>query len=193
MSTFPVKPIRKPLSLRTARNGYLPAKVLETVKPDCTLHIRAARAWAAMRAAAKKDGVLLGHVGDYRPYDQQRALFLARFDDRPTGRTPAVTRSWAGKTWWLKPGMAVAAVPGTSNHGWGLAVDAALIIDGKTVTISADPDGPGPMKSGVAWLLKNADRFGWCWEIASGPLVEPWHIIYYAGSRTPKAVKAHEG
>lgn len=190
--TFPVRTIKKPLDLVGKKNGRLPAKMLGEIKPSGFMHHKAARAWAAMRAAAKKDGVVLGHVGDYRPYAEQEALFRARFSTRPTGRTPEVVRVWNGQRWYLKQGVALAAVPGTSNHGWGLAIDAALVVKGQTVTISSDPDGSGPMKSGVEWLLKNAARFGFCWEIASGALVEPWHIVYFAGSKLPKAVRAYE-
>lgn len=184
--TYPIKPVKKPLDLVGKRNGRLPAKTITTVNPDCTMHHKAARAWTAMRAAAKKDGVNLAHVGDYRPYDQQVALFLARYDDRPTGTGD--TRVWNGKTYWRKPGVASVAVPGTSNHGWGLAVDAALRIDGKVVSITADPDGRGPVKTGLSWLLNNANRFGFSWELQS----EPWHIRYHAGSVLPRAVKAYE-
>lgn len=190
--TFPVRTIKKPLDLVGKKNGLLPEKMLSPIKPSGVLHHKAARAWAAMRHDAWADGVHLAQVGDYRSYAEQEALFRARFSTAPTGRVPEVVRVWNGRRYYLKQGVALAAVPGTSNHGWGLAIDAALKVNGQTVTISADPDGSGPMKSGVAWLLKNAARFGFCWEIASGSLVEPWHIVYFAGSKLPKAVLAYE-
>lgn len=185
--TLPIKPVKKPLDLAGKKNGKLPAKILSTVKPDpTTLHHKAARAWTALRAAAKQDNVILAHVGDYRTYEEQVALFVSRYSLTPTGS--GESRVWNGKTWYKKPGVATVAVPGTSNHGWGLAIDAALIVDGKLITISADPDGSGPIKSGVAWLLKNADAYGFSWELQS----EPWHIRYYAGSRLPRAVRQYE-
>lgn len=186
MTTLPIKPVKMPLSLRGKQNGRLPAKVLTTVAPNCTMHVKAARAWTAMREAAAKDGVQLAHVGDYRPYDRQVALFRERYQTTPT--STGDVRTWNGVRYWRKPGVAAAAVPGTSNHGWGLAVDVALRVNGQTVTISADPDGPGPVKSGLAWLLNNAARFGFSWELQS----EPWHIRYVSGSRLPKAVLAYE-
>ena len=79
----------------------------------------------------------------------------------------------------------MAAVPGTSNHGWGLAIDVAIDADG-------DEGFEWPVKSvdskTVAWLLKNADRFGFCWEVQS----EPWHLTYYVGDVVPAAVLAAE-
>jgi len=44
------------------------------------------------------------------------------------------------------------------------------------------------LKKGLArleWLLANAARFGFSWEVQS----EPWHLRYVAGDETPKAVK----
>lgn len=184
--TLPIKPVKKPLDLVGKQNGRLTGKVLDTVAPNLTLHHKAARAWTAMRAAAKKDGVILDHVGGYRTYDAQVALFKARYQTTPT--STGEVKTWNGVRYWRKPGVASAAVPGTSNHGWGLAIDAALKVNNMIVSITGDPDGPGPQKSGLAWLLKNADAYGFSWELES----EPWHIRYYAGGRLPKAVKKYE-
>ena len=112
-----------------------------------------------MRAAAAADGITLGNVGAYRTYDQQMALFRDRYRSTPTGSN--VTRTFQGRTWWLLPGKAPSASPGTSNHGWGLAIDIR----------SVGEDGR------LDWLLANAHRFGWSWELD----VEPWHIRYVLG------------
>jgi len=61
------------------------------------------------------------------------------------------------------------AAPGTSNHNLGIAVD-IWSASGKR----------------LEWLLANALRFGWSWELQS----EPWHIRYVAGDNVPDAVKA---
>ena len=83
---------------------------------------------------------------------------------------------YAGGTWWRIPGTARAAVPGTSNHGWGLAVDTALG-DGPTHARSIAP--------AIPWLVDNAERFGWSWESQD----EPWHIHYWAGDEVPDDVR----
>ena len=59
----------------------------------------------------------------------------------------------------------LAAVPGTSNHGWGLAVDFRY---------------PGSVTStpGFSWLLANAPSFGWTWAGRTFAQVEPWHWEY---------------
>jgi len=63
----------------------------------------------------------------------------------------------------------LAAVPGTSNHGWGLAVD-----------ICAESYAG----SRWAWLAANAPAFGWDnpdWARPGGSKYEPWHWEYTAG------------
>ena len=62
-----------------------------------------------------------------------------------------------------KPGLA--AVPGTSEHGWGKAVD---FCGGIENTGSAEYN----------WMKANAGRFGWIhpdWAEPSGSRPEPWH------------------
>ncbi|RZS90336.1 D-alanyl-D-alanine carboxypeptidase-like protein [Motilibacter rhizosphaerae] len=62
----------------------------------------------------------------------------------------------------------LAAIPGTSNHGWGLAVD---LCDGVQ-------DFGTPQH---VWLDQNAFRFGWfhpAWAEPSGSRPEPWHWEY---------------
>lgn len=189
---YPVKPVVLPKDLKGVENGKIPANLLKPIKPNGQLHHLAARAWTAMRSAAKKDGLLLGHVGDYRSYDGQLALFKARYVKGDSGDPRKITRTFKGETWMLKKGMAPAGSPGTSNHGWGLAIDAACIIGDKTVQITADPDGKGGLKSGLEWLLANADRFGFSWEIKEGAQAEAWHIRYHAGDKIPQAVLDYE-
>lgn len=192
MSSFPVKPVRLPRDLRGVKNGTLTRAQLVDIKPNGQLHPLAARAWRAMRSAAKKDGVLLGHVGAYRPLAAQEALFAQRYDDKPTGDPRKITRTYKGKVWHLRRGMAPAGTPGTSNHGLGLAIDVAVIVNRKTVAITADPDGKGPLRSGLQWMLANADRFGFSWEVKDGPQAEAWHVRYHAGDKVPQAVLDYE-
>jgi len=61
--------------------------------------------------------------GAYRPLADQVAIFTARYSPAPTGAGPfGDVRAWAG-TRYVRTSGAPAAVPGTSNHGWGTAVD----------------------------------------------------------------------
>ncbi len=63
----------------------------------------------------------------------------------------------------------LAATPGTSNHGWGIAVDLGGISYGNAMD---------------TWMLQNAPKYGWhrpSWATpnGSGPH-EPWHWEYGA-------------
>jgi peptidoglycan DL-endopeptidase CwlO len=63
----------------------------------------------------------------------------------------------------VKP--ALAAIPGTSNHGWGLAVD----LCGGIQSFGS---------SEYSWMLANAPRFGWSnplWAHRGNGREEPWH------------------
>ncbi|GAB4084105.1 hypothetical protein GCM10028784_07350 [Myceligenerans cantabricum] len=63
-----------------------------------------------------------------------------------------------------------AASPGTSNHGWGLAVDIC-----KQETSSSDV---------YSWLWANAPAYGWqnpAWAQVGGEKYEPWHWEYVNG------------
>jgi LAS superfamily LD-carboxypeptidase LdcB len=178
MTTYTVLPIIMPSDLAGTKNGELPASVLRNIKaPNGQLHRLAATAWNAMQLAAYFDGIELKHVGAYRPFEQQIKLFRERYTGAPTGRTPQVTRNYQNTTWYLKKGMAPAGTPGTSNHGWGLAIDVASA-SGKR----------------LEWLLgdgfstSNALKFGFSWEVKDGANAEAWHIRYVCGDKLPQAV-----
>ncbi|WP_426561799.1 D-alanyl-D-alanine carboxypeptidase family protein [Angustibacter sp. McL0619] len=75
-----------------------------------------------------------------------------------------------------KPGLA--ARPGTSEHGWGLAVD---VCDG--------PDQTGGARR--SWFLANAPKFGWdnpAWaRPGTGSRPEPWHWEFVEGESKTQA------
>ena len=179
MTTYTVLPIIMPSDLAGTKNGQLPASVLRNIKaPNGQLHRLAATAWNAMQLAAYFDGIELKHVGAYRSFEQQIKLFRDRYTTKPTGRTPQVTRTYQGATWYLKKGMAPAGTPSTSNHGWGLAIDVASVTSGKR----------------LEWLLgdgfatSNALKYGFTWEVKDGANAEAWHIRYVCGDKLPQAV-----
>ena len=62
-----------------------------------------------------------------------------------------------------KPNMT--ATPGTSNHGWGTAVDLCDGVQSFNTTT-------------YRWMQNNAPRFGWfhpSWADPGGSRQEPWH------------------
>lgn len=85
-----------------ATNGQLPTGLLATAAPGCTMFGAAAADLGNMLAAAAKDGITLRAVSCYRNYAGQVA---------------------ARESWCAQGACSMAAVPGSSNHGWGKAVD----------------------------------------------------------------------
>jgi cell wall-associated NlpC family hydrolase len=107
------------------------------------LRCDAAAAYRAMSAAFAADmGSPICITDSYRTYASQVRLY---------GEKPAL-----------------AAVPGTSNHGWGLAVD----LCGGIQTFGTPQ---------YAWLVANAGRYGWLhptWADPGNGREEPWHWEY---------------
>jgi LAS superfamily LD-carboxypeptidase LdcB len=160
-----------PADLAGSSNGALKPNLLRSIRGG-RLHPRAADAWEAMVNAAAMDGVQLEPTHDvhtYRHIDVQTRIFLRHYTNDEKG-TSGLPVSWRGKHWYLKRGQAPAAVPETSSHGWGLAVD----IRDVSVTHRS------------AWLAERAKEFGWLQEYE----VEPWHFRYSAGDNMLAAAQA---
>ena len=124
-----------------AANGQLPAAALAPIAGG-QLEKTAAAAWNAMNVEARANGLELrptGSMSSYRTYAQQVYLY-------------DLYRSGRGN---------LAAVPGTSNHGWGLAVDLA------TTQMRAMLDRIGR-------------KYGWAKEWSDAQS-EWWHIKYRPG------------
>jgi LAS superfamily LD-carboxypeptidase LdcB len=168
---YPVKPVVLPADLVGIKAGKLPDYLLKPVRPYGRLHWLAAQAYHAMRTAARQDGILgmkpTSYWDTYRTIDVQERAFLARYTKAPLHDTKSI-RMYKGEKYYLKPGLAILAVPGTGFHPLGLAVDISEA-SGKR----------------LEWLLANADWFGFSWELQS----EPWHLRYYVGDRVPLKVQ----
>jgi zinc D-Ala-D-Ala carboxypeptidase len=123
-------------------NGQLPASALCPLyaAPGQSLRRDAAIAFNTMSNAYQKDtGSALCVADGYRSYSEQVSIKLER------------------------PGLA--ATPGRSQHGLGLAVD----LCGGVQDFSA----PAHL-----WMQQNAPLYGWfhpAWAEPSGSLPEPWH------------------
>lgn len=194
--TLPKPPVVLPSDLVGVPNGRLPAGLLTPAGipgNDWAMHHLASRGMRAMVAAMGRAGFAVRATGTYRTWDRQLQLFIARYEPcsyatwlaTPTTRRkrwPAATTLGYSSQWWRKRLIngsypATAAVPGTSNHGLGLAVDFAQELDG-------DP-APESVSTGmVQWLVANAATYGYGAELDS----EPWHWRYWAGDRLPAAV-----
>ena len=180
---YPISKLSMPGVLQGRANGKLPVSMLKKVPgleggPSILLAEPAARAYAAMKASAQAAGIIL-KIGwsnsAYRPYPDQERIFRERYT--PHSFWLPGRKKWIGKWWSKKSGVAAAAVPGTSNHGWGLAVDLGEENDG-------DIGAESLTSPTLQWLLAKAHLFGFSWELQS----EPWHVRYVAGDSIPQAV-----
>jgi hypothetical protein len=124
------------VSTPSLRNGHLPGEALRSVA-GVRLAPDAAEAFARMLEQARGEGVTLAVTDGYRSYELQVDV------KRRKG--------------------ALAATPGTSKHGWGIAVDFDMRV------------------TDFAWLRANAARYGWvhpAWARPGGSKPEPWHWEY---------------
>lgn len=174
MTNLPKRPVELPAALACLRNGYLNSLSLAPIGHGGSLAIRASRCWAAMWLLAQSAGIELTWTpgGTYRPYWAQVALFTQRWDNH---KRVGPTVFYGGQQWWLKPGVARAAVPGLSYHGWGLAIDVAL---------GTQPALATAITPALPWLLQNALDLGWSWETDA----EPWHLHFFPGDVLPQRV-----
>ncbi|SDN24058.1 Cell wall-associated hydrolase, NlpC family [Geodermatophilus siccatus] len=121
-------------------NGRIPITALCAIARGHALRCDAAAGYAALADAYRAAfGSPLCITDSYRSLGAQVTAFRA------------------------KPGLA--AVPGTSNHGWALAVD---LCGGINIAGTAQS----------AWMAANASRFGFVqpdWARQGGEKPEPWH------------------
>ncbi|TGJ96041.1 hypothetical protein DLJ96_09685, partial [Actinotalea fermentans ATCC 43279 = JCM 9966 = DSM 3133] len=133
-------------------NGQLPDSVLCPLAfaPGQSLRCDAAEQLEALAAEYQKAfGKPLRITDSYRSYEDQVAVKAA------------------------KPFLA--AVPGTSQHGWGLAIDV-----GSPVSTGASAE--------YRWMRLHAPDYGWdnpTWARPDGRKPEPWHFEFYAAGAMP--------
>jgi hypothetical protein len=128
--------LEPPAALVQYGNGRVPAQALTPLGVgDHRLFRPAAEAFVRMRADASAAGVTIGVEDSYRSYDEQVSLA-------------------ARKGLYSQGGLA--ARPGSSNHGWGVALD--LDLDA----------------AAQRWMRENGWRYGFVEDVAR----EPWHWTY---------------
>jgi zinc D-Ala-D-Ala carboxypeptidase len=123
-------------------NGRIPAEALQAIDGtgNHRLWAPAAQAFRSLEAAANAAGIRIGVTDSYRPLAVQERLAREKGLFRDGG---------------------LAAVPGTSNHGWGLSLD--LDLDA----------------SAQSWMRENAWRYGFVEDVPR----EPWHWTYRPAGR----------
>lgn len=180
---FPIATVVTPAALAGQQNGNLDPSILE--KPGFpgrpagrVLHV-VAPAWDALADEVyRRFGEVLTVTSTndaYRNLTIQTNTFRNRYTTTKLPGRPY--KIWNGVVWYQRPGTAMSGVPGTSNHGKGLALDVCLWRNNQAIGITAN-------MAMFNWLLLNAWRYGFSWEAQS----EPWHLRYYVGDKTPVAL-----
>lgn len=145
-------------------NGNLPDNVLKVVEPttkesgEQKLNNVAANDWEKMKEAASDAGITLTIDKGYRR--------LGKKGENCSEKDFTQWCAWETH----QSGGNTAAYPGTSNHGWGSAIDFA---------INNDPELNGKdykqrkeiKKTKLDWLKNNASKFGFEATVAG----EEWH------------------
>jgi hypothetical protein len=170
--------------------------------PDSRLmgHPYAIGALELMIRYAAVDGVFMKMMEGYRSYSQQQQAFTGRYTDKKpslkqwnklckgqyAGRKNRIDdyrKTWNGKSYWPKDATKSGlAVPGTSNHGLGLAFDLSIY-----VPFTSRNDNPSrgtlqPDSAQTEWLRRNAWAFGFVWEVQRNrPGFEAWHLVWAPG------------
>ncbi|WP_079437481.1 D-alanyl-D-alanine carboxypeptidase family protein [Zoogloea sp. LCSB751] len=123
------------------------------------LQPRAAQAWREMQAAAAEDGIVLELVSAFRSIERQAELIRRKLDNGLA----------------LADILSVLAIPGTSEHHTGCAIDVTT------------PGGPPADESfedttAFAWLNAHAAQHGYTLSFPRGNpegyLYEPWHWCF---------------
>ncbi|MFT8930667.1 MAG: M15 family metallopeptidase [Sporolactobacillus sp.] len=136
------------------------------------MQLIAANALEKMFRAANRDGVNLVGVSAYRSYNMQAVLF--KYYEQRDGRTKA---------------LAYSALPGTSEHETGLAID----VSDPAGRTAATPAFAETQES--SWLERHASNYGYIIRYPKGKKsvtgyeYEPWHLRY-VGTAVAKSLKA---
>lgn len=128
--------------LGVERNGVFTSGNTDPI-PGGKLWPEAALTWNAMRVIAIRNGIGASEFMPRGPNSSARTV--------------------AAQRWFWTHQPPPAAFPGTSNHGWGIAVDVRT-------------------RRAAGWLMRNGHRFAWSHDegARSG---EWWHFRYVGASR----------
>ena len=178
---YPHMKLVVPSALKAHKNGQLPANLLAKVKTGGQMYAPVTAQFDKMYDAALAAGFKVKNVGDYRSFEGQLAMFRDRYVLENTGT--GVTRTFEGKTWYLKKGKAPSAAPDPtglkgSNHGWGLAIDLGYDVNGRLTSMGGKC---------FEWMCANAPKYGFYLQ-GSDPKskeFEAWHWQYCLGDATP--------
>lgn len=152
------------------------------------LHTDAAQAFAAMREAARQEGIGLSVASGFRSFDRQLAIWNTKargeracHDDAGNRLDLASMEAWDA----VQAILRFSALPGTSRHHWGSDMDVfdekAVPCDYRLQLVAEEYAEQGPFHAMHNWLEQRAGEFGFFRpyrEDRGGIAPEPWHLSY---------------
>lgn len=148
----------EPKELAEADNGYV-------------VDARIADAAKKMIADARaKDNVRIIALSGYREYEYQKELFDNKAERLQQEKGYSVTKA-------REEAATVVAVPGTSEHQLGLALD---LVDARHVKLDESQENTAAYK----WMYKHCHEYGFIVRYPNGKtditgiIYEPWHFRY---------------
>jgi LAS superfamily LD-carboxypeptidase LdcB len=154
------------------KNGRLDDSELTRTKAGYKLLTEAAIKFDEMYDDANAAGLTLDLVGGYRTFERQNEIFdwdlyvATGGSLNDTSAVRGATRAKSGSN-----GGTAAAFPGTSNHGWGTAIDVAR--NGSAGDLA------------IYWVMKNGYNYGWSWYEGHS-INEHWHFTFTKDSNLLK-------
>lgn len=150
---------------------------LEFVGDVYKLQEEVQEAFIKMKTAARKDGVLIQIVSEYRSFERQLGIWNKKYDRFISeGLSPNET---------IHKIIQYSTLPGTSRHHWGTDVD---VIDGfvkipKNSLIEENYSETGIYAKLKKWMNENSEKFGFYLVYTDDPnrkgfKHEPWHYSY---------------
>lgn len=160
------------------KKDYVPE--LKTVADGYQVDSRIAKPLNEMLAAAEKDGMNIIICSAYRSIRRQKQVFNDSMKDRLS----------QGMTYWeaYEDTALSVALPGTSEHGLGLAVD--LVSNEYT-----ELDEEQAKTKEAKWLKENCHKYGFILRYPpektqeTGIIYEPWHYRYVGVEDATKIMK----
>lgn len=166
-------------STHPMEEGYVPE--LEQITPEYSVDSRIAEPLREMLEAAKQDGMRIEICSAYRSVEKQAQVFNTSVQERVN----------KGMNYWqaYKDTMGSVAIPGTSEHGMGLALD---LISNQYTGL----DENQAHTKEAQWLEKNCYKYGFILRYPpaktaeTGIIYEPWHYRYVGKKDAEKIMKS---
>lgn len=144
---------------------------------DYNLRRRASEAFIDMSADARKEGIEICSVSDYRDFDHQKRIWNKKFQK--------YTNLGLGHQQIVKKIIEYSAMPGTSRHHWGTDMDVIDASKPKPIDVLQ----PEHFEEGGAfgdlrrWLKENSHNYDFFEVYTNNPgrkgfKYEPWHISF---------------